>query len=227
MRLRNDPEAYQRLELCKNYVKEPTVYKGKWHEFFGNHHPIHMEIGSGKGQFITTLARQNPQVNYIALEKFPTVLLKLIRKIPDEGLNNLAVISIDAELLQEIFIFGEIDRLYLNFSDPWPKKRHAKRRLTSPSFLELYKKVLKKESFIEFKTDNRGLFDYSLEQFKECGYTITHRTFNLYESELKEGNVATEYEEKFHKIGTPINKLIAQQNNSKGNKEEDEHDMQA
>lgn len=227
MRLRNDPEAYQRLELCKNYVKEPTAYKGKWHEFFGNHHPIHMEIGSGKGQFITTLARQNPQVNYIALEKFPTVLLKLIRKIPDEGLNNLAVISIDAELLQEIFIFGEIDRLYLNFSDPWPKKRHAKRRLTSPSFLELYKKVLKKESFIEFKTDNRGLFDYSLEQFKECGYTITHRTFNLYESELKEGNVATEYEEKFHKIGTPINKLIAQQNNSKGNKEEDEHDMQA
>ncbi len=210
MRLRNDPEAYNRLELSRNYIQQPSSHKGKWHEVFGNDHPIHMEIGSGKGRFITTLAQENPHINYIALEKFPTVLLKLIKKIPEEGLKNLVVISTDAELLEELFVQGEVDRLYLNFSDPWPKKRHAKRRLTSPSFLELYKKVLKRDAIIEFKTDNRGLFDYSLEQFKGCHYTLRQVTFDLYNSDMVAGNIATEYEEKFHKLGTPINKLVAQ-----------------
>ena len=211
LRLRNDPQAYQILEITKNYINNSKDHKGNWHEVFGNNNPIHMEIGSGKGRFITTLALNNPDINYIALEKFPTVLLKLIKKIPEQGLSNLAVISTDAEELEELFIPGEIDKLYLNFSDPWPKKRHAKRRLTSPGFLELYKKVLKTDSIIEFKTDNRGLFDYSLDTFKECQYILTHVTFDLYNSNIQGGNIATEYEKKFHKIGTPKNKLFAKQ----------------
>jgi tRNA (guanine-N7-)-methyltransferase len=214
VRLRNDPQAYERLELSDNYVQEPKKHKGRWHGFFGNENPIHIEIGSGKGQFITTLAQRNPNINYIAIEKFPTVLLKLIKKIPEQGLSNLAVISIDAELLEEIFENGEVDMLYLNFSDPWPKKRHAKRRLTSSSFLAIYKRILSKDAAIEFKTDNRGMFDFSLEEFINSGYALRNITYDLYSSELIEGNIATEYEEKFHKLGTPINKLIAQPENN-------------
>ncbi len=210
MRLRNDPHACERLELSGNFVQDPQSYKGRWHEYFGNRNPIHIEIGSGKGKFITALAIKNPHINYIAIEKFPTVLLKLIRKIPEQGLSNLAVISIDAELLEEIFTKGEVDALYLNFSDPWPKKRHVKRRLTWAGFLGLYEKVLKEGSVIEFKTDNRGLFDFSLEEFKKSNFTVKHVTYDLYNSDLLLGNVATEYEEKFHSLGTPINKLVAQ-----------------
>lgn len=214
MRLRNVPDAYIRLEQSDNYIHEPKALKGHWKEYFGNNNPIHMEIGSGKGRFITTLAQQSPDINYIALEKFPTVLLKLIKKIPENGLNNLAVISTDAELLEEIFESGEIEKLYLNFSDPWPKKRHVKRRLTSASFLELYRKILKVGAIIEFKTDNRALFDFSLEEMKNSNYTLNEVTFDLYNSDLLLGNIATEYEQRFHQIGTPINKLIAQLNNN-------------
>ncbi|MCX7774293.1 MAG: tRNA (guanosine(46)-N7)-methyltransferase TrmB [Clostridia bacterium] len=209
MRLRNNPEAYDRLELCSNYIQDAKSLKGQWKKHFGNDNPVHMEIGSGKGRFITTLAQRNPGINYVAIEKFPTVLLKLIRKIPEEGLQNLAVVSIDADQLEEILEPGEIEKLYLNFSDPWPKKRHAKRRLTSSSFLSLYKKVLKADALIEFKTDNRGLFDFSLEEIKNSGFELLKVTFDLYNSDMLEGNIATEYEERFHNLGTPINKLIA------------------
>ncbi len=219
MRLRNDPQAYDKLEHSKNFIQDPKAYKGRWYEYFGNQNSIHMEIGSGKGRFITTLAQQNPDINYIALEKFPTVLLKLMKKIPEQGIRNLAVVSTDAELLEEIFDPGEIEKLYLNFSDPWPKSRHAKRRLTSANFLELYKKILKAGATIEFKTDNRGLFDFSLEEFKNSHYTLKKITFDLYSSDLIEGNIATEYEEKFHSLGTPINKLIAQLNGQMEEKE--------
>ncbi len=209
MRLRNVPNAYDKLEECNNFIREPKPLRGNWLKYFKNNQPIYMEIGSGKGQFITELALKNPHVNFIALEKFPAVLIKLIRKIPGEGLDNLAVISFDAENLEEVFEPGEVDKLYLNFSDPWPKKRHAKRRLTSPEFLTLYKKILKPGSAIEFKTDNRPLFDYSLETFESSGYNIVQTTFDLYNSSLLEGNIPTEYEMKFHGLGTPINKLIA------------------
>lgn len=209
VRLRNVPNAYDKLEECINFVSDPKAYRGNWKEYFKNDNPVQMEIGSGKGQFITELALKNPHINYIALEKFPAVLIKLIKKIPGEGLGNLAVISFDAENLEEIFEVGEVDKLYLNFSDPWPKKRHAKRRLTSPDFLKLYKKVLKPGSVIEFKTDNRPLFDYSIETFESLGYNLIQTTFDLYNSDLLEGNIPTEYEIKFHSMGTPINKLIA------------------
>ena len=220
MRLRNVPNAYDKLEACNNYVPSPKDYRGNWKEFFKNDNPIHMEIGSGKGQFITELALQNPSINYIAIEKFPAVLIKLIKKIPGEGLENLAVISFDAEELEEIFDIGEIDKLYLNFSDPWPKKRHAKRRLTSPEFLKLYKNVLKPGSVIEFKTDNRPLFDYSIETFESLGYNLIKTTFDLYKSDLLEGNIPTEYEIKFHGMGTSINKLIAVYQHNSGTAEE-------
>lgn len=209
MRLRNVPDAQDRLERCANFIQSPEEYKGEWNNFFSNNNPIYLEIGSGKGNFITTLARNNPQINYIALERYPTVLIKLIRKVPEDGYKNLAVMNVDAEKLEEFFEVGEVDKLYLNFSDPWPKKRHAKRRLTSPNFLNIYKKVLGPGSSIEFKTDNREFFDYSVEEFKNQGYTLTKLTYDLYNSDMVEGNVPTEYEEKFHALGTPINKLIA------------------
>ena len=209
MRLRNVPNAFEKLAASDNYIRDPQSYKGHWHEYFGNINPVHTEIGSGKGRFITDLAQQNPDINYIALEKYPSVLLKLIRKIPENGLKNLAVISLDAEKLEEVFENGEIEKLYLNFSDPWPKKKHIKRRLTSPNFLELYKRILTKGSVMEFKTDNRGLFDYSVNEIRKSGFMITKITYDLYSSDLLGGNTATEYEEKFHQLGTPINKLIA------------------
>ncbi len=212
MRLRNDPQALDKLKTSENFIQNPAEYKGKWHEYFGNNNPIHMEIGSGKGQFIITLARQNSQINYIAFEKVPTVLLKLVKKIPDEGLKNLAVISEDAQKLDEIFEDGEVDKIYLNFSDPWPKYRHAKRRLTAKPFLNLYEKILKNNSVIEFKTDNRDFFDYSLEELKDSPFNIENFTYDLYNSDLLEGNIATEYEEKFHGLGTPINKVIVRLN---------------
>ncbi|NLX64877.1 MAG: tRNA (guanosine(46)-N7)-methyltransferase TrmB [Clostridiaceae bacterium] len=209
MRLRNVPNAYEKLKACSNFVPEPRDYKGKWKKYFDNDNPVHIEIGPGKGEFIVQLSQQNPHINYIAIEKSPAVLVKIIRKIPDEGIHNLAITVFDAGNLEEIFESGEVEKLYLNFSDPWPKKKHAKRRLTSPKFLKIYKNILKPGSIIEFKTDNRPMFDYSIETFKEEGYNLIKITYDLYNSDLLEGNIPTEYEKKFHSLGTPINKLIA------------------
>lgn len=225
MRLRNVPNAYEKLKECVNFVSDPQSYKGHWNEYFRNDNPIHMEIGPGKGQFITQLATENPDINYIALEKSPVVLLKLVRKIPEQGYKNLAVISFDAEKLDEIFDNGEISKLYLNFSDPWPKKRHAKRRLTSPRFLSMYKRILKPGSVIEFKTDNRDFFDYSLEEFRSSGYNLIKATYDLYNSDFLEGNIPTEYETKFHSMGIPINKLFAVYDLNSIDKEEDKIDV--
>ena len=209
MRLRNVPNAFEKLEACSNFVPEPRDYKGKWRKYFDNDNPVHIEIGPGKGEFIVQLSQQNPHINYIAIEKSPAVSVKIIKKIPDEGIPNLAITVFDAEKLEEIFESGEVEKLYLNFSDPWPKKKHAKRRLTSPKFLKIYKNILKPGSIIEFKTDNRSMFDYSIETFKEEGYNLIKTTYDLYNSDLLEGNIPTEYEKKFHSKGTPINKLIA------------------
>ena len=209
MRLRNVPHATEKLMVSPCFIEKPEELKGRWHTYFNNNNPLFLEIGSGKGRFITTLARENPDKNYIAMEKYPSVLLKLIGKIPDGGLSNLAVISVDAENLESFFEQGEVQGLYLNFSDPWPKKKHAKRRLTAPGFLSLYEKVLKPKALLEFKTDNPCLFQYSLETLAQSALTIEDSSFDLYESHLLVGNVATEYEEKFHLQGKPIFKLIA------------------
>jgi len=209
LRLRKIPNASELVGNHPNFVSEPEKYKGKWTRYFQNTNPLHIEIGSGKGRFITTLARQNKDINYIALERQVSVLAKLTGKIPDTELKNLAVVNADAELLPQFFSPGEISRIYLNFSDPWPKKRHAKRRLTNSRFLEIYKVLLKDDGIISFKTDNRDFFEYSIEKFELSGYSLINITYDLHKSPLADGNVTTEYEERFLKQGLPIYALTA------------------
>lgn len=213
MRLRNVPGARETLQSNANFILEPEKLKGKWAEYFNNTNPIHIEIGSGKGKFITTLAMQNQDINFIAIEKFATVLLKLIKKMPEEGLPNLAILNADAEMLTQFFEQGEISKIYLNFSDPWPRKRHAKRRLTHVRFLETFKVLLKNEGIIALKTDNQDLFDFSVEQFELAGYLLEDVTYDLHQSSLSEGNITTEYEERFINQGMPIYGLTAYKNN--------------
>lgn len=213
MRLRNVPGAQDILRDHPNFIHEPEKLKGKWAEYFKNTNPLHIEIGSGKGKFITTLARQNENINYIAMEKFASVLLKLIKKIPEESLPNLAIMNADAESLLQYFEQGEISRIYLNFSDPWPRKRHTKRRLTNVRFLEIFKTLLKNDGIIAFKTDNQDLFDFSLGQFELAGYLLEDITYDLHKSPLLEGNVTTEYEERFISQGLPIYGLTAYKSN--------------
>lgn len=209
MRLRNIPDANVRIAKNDCFVEDPVVYIGKWRERFPHAKELHVEIGSGKGRFITTLAAQNPDIAYIAIERYATVLVKLVRKIPDEGLPNLAVINIDATDLLKIFAPGEIDRIYLNFSDPWPKTKQAHRRLTHKGFLDLYRIVLAEHGAIHFKTDNRKLFDFSILEFPAADYAMSEITFDLHNSEMAEGNIQTEYEQRFSELGQPIHRLVA------------------
>lgn len=210
MRLRNVPGSREAIAESRFSVNHPEEYKGKWSELFGNKNPIRIEIGMGKGKFITQLARQNPNINYIGIEKFSSVLIRAIEKVEDSEINNLVFIRMDAEKIEEIFEQEEIDRIYLNFSDPWPKDRHAKRRLTSVQFFNRYDKVLKKDGVVEFKTDNVMLFDFSLEQIPRAGWETVQYTRDLHHNkEMCEGNVMTEYEERFSSQGNLINKLIA------------------
>lgn len=210
MRLRNVPKSLDFVYRHPNFVEQPENFSGKWAEVcFHNTNPVHLEIGSGKGKFIITHASENKNINYIAMEKYLPVLGKLVKKLPEDGIPNLAVINADAEKLTEYFGTAELDVIYLNFSDPWPKKRHAKRRLTNVKFLELYKNVLKDDGFIIFKTDNRDFFEYSIEQFELGGFYLEGVTYDLHNSPFAEGNVTTEYEEKFLSLGQPIYRLCA------------------
>jgi tRNA (guanine-N7-)-methyltransferase len=168
-----------------------------------------VEIGMGKGKFIMQLAAANPGINYIGIEKFSSVLLRALEKRKDTELKNLYFIRFDAEYLTEIFGKDEISRIYLNFSDPWPKDRHARRRLTSKEFLSRYEQCLKKEGEVIFKTDNRALFDFSIEEARLAGWELREVTYDLHHSEYLAGNVMTEYEERFSALGNPIHKLIA------------------
>ena len=189
---------------------DPADYKGLWQKnIFHNNHPIHMEIGMGKGKFITELAKQHPEINYIGVEKYSSVLVRALEKRDALALENLIFVRMDAESVDEFFADGEIDKIYLNFSDPWPKDRHAKRRLTSISHLARYDKVLTENGDLEFKTDNRPLFDFSLEQLEEAGWRKDEVSFDLHKSGPAENNVMTEYEEKFYQLGNPICKLRA------------------
>lgn len=208
MRLRNIKNAPLRLaQNERDFIVNPQEYKGKWHEVFGNNNPIHIEIGMGKGQFLTTLALKNPNINYIGIEKFSSVLLRASEKLEQIELNNVRIINYDAANLMNIFEMGEVERIYLNFSDPWPKNAHAKRRLTSNKFLPIYENILNENGEIHFKTDNRLLFEFSLESLNDYGLKLSNISLDLHNSDYPD-NIVTEYEEKFSKFG-PIYRLEA------------------
>ena len=215
MRLRNIPRAESVLANSEMVIKDERHFRGKWNsEIFHNNHPLHIEVGMGKGQFILTLAEQNPDINYIGIERYSSVLLRALERFDNDeeykDVNNIRFICMDATNLPEVFAVGEIDKIYLNFSDPWPKARHAKRRLTSKQFFERYDKILAFDGVVEFKTDNRELFDFSLEQVELAGWVLLAKTYDLHnDPTLSRGNVMTEYEEKFSGQGHPIHKLIA------------------
>jgi len=211
MRLRNITGSREVIAESRYVVHEEVLHEcpGKWHGIFGNDNPIHIEIGMGKGKFIYTMAQEHPNINYVGIEKYSSVLLRAIQKMEQEELPNLKFIRMEAEEIAEVFGQGEIDRIYLNFSDPWPKDRHAKRRLPSAEFLGRYDKILVRGGRIEFKTDNRDLFDFAVEELEPAGWEAKVLTYDLHADEkLMEGNVMTEYEEKFSSMGTPICKYV-------------------
>ena len=210
MRLRNVPGARDVMDANEYVYTEPEGMAGTWSQIFGNNNPVHIEIGMGKGRFITTLASMNPDINYVGIEKYSSVLLRAVEKQDELCLLNLRFIRMDAENITSVFGKEEVDRIYLNFSDPWPKDRHAKRRLTSRQFFARYDEILKSNGRVEFKTDNRPLFDFSVEEVNEAGWKLSVCTYDLHNDEkLVEGNVMTEYEERFSSQGNPICKLVA------------------
>ena len=209
MRLRNIPGADEIIAASSYVIPEHADRKGRWRETFGNDHPIHIEIGMGKGKFLMTMAAQHPEINYIGIERYTSVLLRAVQKMEENPLPNLLFICMDAADLPEMFDRGEVDRIYLNFSDPWPKDRHARRRLPSREFLARYDQILRKDGWLEFKTDNRGLFDFALEELDPAGWKAQQITYDLHhDPEMMVGNVMTEYEEKFSSKGNPICKYI-------------------
>lgn len=212
MRLRNIPGADEKVNQSPYTVTEPEKHRGCWNQLFGNANPIQIEIGMGKGRFITTLARQNPKINYIGIERYSSVLLRAIQRMEEQEqeISNLHFLCVDAAKIEDYFEKEEIDKVYLNFSDPWPKDRHAKRRLTSIPFMKRYHHILRKGGVVEFKTDNRDLFEFSLEQIPLAGWKIRQYTYDLHQDVMGEGNVMTEYEEKFSQEGNPICKLICE-----------------
>ena len=210
MRLRNIPGAKEAVMESAFVVLRPQEKKGGWAQVYPQTGPIHIEVGMGKGQFLMELARRNPQVNYLGIEMYDSVLLRALQRMAEiDELPNLLFMREDARLLPEIFRKGEVEKIYLNFSDPWPKARHAKRRLTSREFLNRYERILVPEGVVEFKTDNRGLFEFSLEEIREAGWRLLACTYDLHnDAKMCEGNVMTEYEEKFSSLGNPIYKLV-------------------
>lgn len=214
MRLRNVKGSQERILENPYTIQADGAngedYKGLWNQnFFHNNNPIHIEIGMGKGQFITTLATQNPGINYIGIEKYSSVLVKALDKRTQLKTDNLMFIRMEAENITEFFAPGETDRIYLNFSDPWPKDRHAKRRLTSRQFMERYNTILSKDGYVQFKTDNRLLFDFSVEEIKESGWYLDEINYDLHKNGPAQNNIMTEYEQKFYQLGNPIYKLTA------------------
>ncbi|MDO5362539.1 MAG: tRNA (guanosine(46)-N7)-methyltransferase TrmB [Blautia sp.] len=214
MRLRNIPGAQDAILESPYVIQKPEAHKGVWAEVFPKKQPLHIEVGMGKGRFLMDLARLNPDINYVGIEMYDSVLLRALQKreeLEEEGTKyeNLFFMRVDARLLPEIFEKGEVDKIYLNFSDPWPKARHAKRRLTSREFLERYDQILVPDGTVEFKTDNRELFEFSLEEVNETKWNLLAHTFDLHHNEeMVKGNVMTEYEEKFSSMGNPICKMI-------------------
>ena len=206
MRLKNVKGANDIIIKGLYYIENPSIYKGKWNELFNNNNPIYIELGMGKGDFIINNALKYPNINFIGIEKYDSVIVRAIQKSNELELNNLKLIRLDVINIDNIFD-KEIDKIYLNFSDPWPKERHAKRRLTSNIFLDKYSKVFKNDYIIEMKTDNIDLFNYSVESLKDYGYNIEYITNDLHSENID--NIETEYEHKFSSKGIKINKFIA------------------
>jgi len=204
MRQRNKPWAKEKLAEFPQYViQSPESNIGKWQEVFDKSQPLHIEIGTGKGRFITGMAKANPHINYIGIELQDSIIVTALEKIIDEELTNVKLMNVNAADLQKFFAKGEVDRIYLNFSDPWPKVRHAKRRLTFESFLKIYESILIDNGEIHFKTDNQGLFEFSLMSFSQYGLLLKDVSLDLHTSNF-EGNIMTEYEEKFSQKGNRI-----------------------
>ncbi|MGD6943108.1 tRNA (guanosine(46)-N7)-methyltransferase TrmB [Cytobacillus gottheilii] len=204
MRQRNKPWAKDKLNEYPQYViASPQEHKGKWDTVFDQKQPLHIEIGTGKGRFITGMAKANPHINYIGIELAESVIVTALDRIIEEEIPNVKLMNVNANDLEEFFAKGDVDRVYLNFSDPWPKSRHAKRRLTYKSFLQIYENILVDQGEIHFKTDNQGLFEYSLTSFSEYGMLLTYVSLDLHKSDY-EGNIMTEYEEKFSNKGSRI-----------------------
>ena len=214
MRLRNIPGAQDAILESPYVVQEPQTKKGHWTEVFEKKQPLHIEVGMGKGRFLMDLARLHPEINYVGIEMYDSVLLRALQKREEleekgEVYSNLFFMRVDARLLPEIFEKGEADKIYLNFSDPWPKKRHEKRRLTYKTFLAVDEQILRPEGEIHFKTDNQGLFEYSLASFSQYGMVIKQVWLDLHQSDFA-GNIMTEYEEKFSSRGQRIYRVEAQ-----------------
>ena len=207
--MRKKKNCDNRMEVCSEiWIKNPEDLKGKWSDLFGNENPVHIEIGCGKGQFITGMAEKNPDINYVAIDVVPDVLVIALEKATAKDIKNVRFIIADAAKLCDYFEQFEISRIYLNFSDPWKKKKQAKRRLTHKNFLDIYKKLLRNGDFIYFKTDNRPLFEFSLNSFAEEKFKMQNITFDLHNSGY-EGNVMTEYETRFSEQGMPIYRVEA------------------
>ena len=209
MRLKNVPGAREAIAASDLVIKDAESLKGKWREYWGNDKEIHIEVGMGKGKFMMGMAKAHPDVNYIGIEMYSSVLFRAVQKLELEPLDNLKYLLLDAKDIANVFDKGEVDRIYLNFSDPWPKDRHAKRRLPSRQFLARFDQILKDGGVIEFKTDNKDLFTFAEEEVEPAGWKILEITYDLHNDEkMVEGNIMTEYEEKFSSMGNPIYKYI-------------------
>ena len=209
MRMRKKKNCAARIERCGDIrITDPENHKGNWNEVFGNDNPIHVEIGCGKGSFIVGMAKLHPDVNFIAIEKVEDVIVMAMEKAIANEVGNVRFMDLDAERIEDFFEKGEIERIYLNFSDPWKKSKQAKRRLTHKNFLDRYKKVLNSGDYIWFKTDNQKLFEFSLNSFCDEGFKLRNITLDLHNSGF-EGNVVTEYEQRFMDLGQPIYRLEA------------------
>ena len=210
MRLRNISGSREVIAESEFVLQDPQTKKGCFgSEVFKNDHPLHLEIGMGKGRFLMDMATLNPDINYVGIEKYSSVLLRAIQKQEQLLLPNVIFLRMDAEYITDVFAPAEVDRIYLNFSDPWPKDRHAKRRLPSREFLSRYDKILVPDGRVEFKTDNKDLFTFALDEIEPAGWTLNAATYDLHNDPvMNEGNVMTEYEERFSQQGNPIYKYI-------------------